>query len=163
MMQLATPRQLLPSMLPFDDSIVFKDSSFFKKFDALPSPAQVRAASTKSASYPIHQLVSFPSLNLIVKFGPNITIAEGQCLWAIRNLFGDQIPVPEVYGWCREGQSVFIYTQLVRGVTLKERWEALLPDEKSEICDQLGRMVANLRTLEQDPTDMFVGRRNAFC
>lgn len=61
-------------------------------------------------------------LNLLVKFGPRVTIAEAQCLWLIRMTLGDRVPVPEVYGWRVDGNEVFIYMQLVQGVMLKDRW-----------------------------------------
>lgn len=148
--------------IPFNESIVFKDSSFFTQQAALPSPAEVRAAAAAKLTntgnrdprrpYP----VQFPSQNLLVKYGRGVTIAEGQCLWAIRRLLS-AVPVPEVYGWCRDGNEVFIYMQLVRGDTLEERWETLTVEERVGVCEQLRQMVGALRGLEQDPEDRFVG------
>lgn len=162
---MAPGRIRLPaSIAPSEESIVFKDSSFFTQQDAtcsLPSPAEVRAAAKLTTD--LHnprrpRPVWFPSLNLVVKYGYEITIAEGQCLWAIRRLLPDVLPVPEVYGWCRDGDEVFIYMQMIRGPTLAARWGSLKTEEKIDICEQLRRMVGTLARLEQDPEDQFVGR-----
>ena len=69
-------------------------------------------------------------MQLIVKFGFEVSIAEGQCLWALRRLLRDHVPVPEVYGWRQDGEQVFIYMELVAGVTLEERWESLSSEER---------------------------------
>lgn len=153
-----------PSKLPSDESVVFEKSSFFTQPGApktLPSLAEVRTAAdlqrTKPSDPNCPPPVRFPSLNLLVKYGLEITIAEGQCLWAIRNCLSNIVPVPEVYGWCRDGREVFIYMQLMRGTTLEERWESLTANEKVKICEQLSRMIGALRQLEQEPGDQFVG------
>ncbi|KAL6306016.1 kinase-like domain-containing protein [Sparassis latifolia] len=150
-------------MLPFDQSMVFKGSYFFTQPDApsaLPSPEEARMAAAAAApnSKGSHRPrpLRLPALNLLVKFGRTITIAEGQCLWAIRHLL-PQVPVPEVYGWCRDGQDIFIYMQLMPGCTLEERWQTLLPEDKRELCEQLRGIVGSLRRLEQDPSDRFIG------
>lgn len=93
----------------------------------------------------------------IVKFGLEITIAEGQCLWAMKHLLEEKVPVPEVYGWCKDGKDVFIYMELVDGVTLEDRWDSLSTEERIEICKQLDGMMKSLRLLEQDPDDKFIG------
>jgi hypothetical protein len=150
-------------MLPLDDSIVFTDSSFFTQLNApsaLPSPAEVRLLSNMQHGQNRAQLIHFPSLRLIVKYGRTITIAEGQCLWAIRHLLIDVVPVPEVYGWCRDGGEVFIYMQLMRGRTLEELWQSLSIQEKAKVCEELRLMMDALGHLEQDPLDQFIGKPN---
>jgi aminoglycoside phosphotransferase (APT) family kinase protein len=62
--------------------------------------------------------VIFEHLNL---FGPQVAIAEAQCLCVIKKVLRDEAPVPEVYGWQVDGRDVFIYMQYVRGETLKDR------------------------------------------
>lgn len=99
----------------------------------------------------------------IVKFGLEITIAEGQCLWAMKHLLEEKVPVPEVYGWCKDGKDVFIYMELVDGVTLEDRWDSLSTEERIEICKQLDGMMKSLRLLEQDPDDKFIGTPLAFA
>jgi hypothetical protein len=149
-------------MLPIHETMFFHDSSFFDRPDgpfALPSPEEVRSAATN----PRHSRpppVRFPALGLIVKFGLEITIAEGQCLWAIRRFFPRNVlPVPEIYGWTTDGDQVFLYMELVEGATLEERWPDLSPDDKLEICKQLRMIFGGLRQFEQDPADQFVGAR----
>ena len=138
----------------------FLDSSFFQKQPSqpLPTPAEVRALSrTLAVPYSHRRPVKFDHLNLLVKRGPRVTIAEAQCLWIVRKILGDKVPVPEVYGWRVDGPDVFIYMQLVPGVTLKERWESLSAVEKNGVCEQLCEMVTSLRQLKQEPSDQFIG------
>jgi hypothetical protein len=62
----------------------------------MPLPAKVCAHQCQGQYRP----VQFESLNLLVKYGKEITIAEGQCLWALCHFLPSQVPVPEVYvGW----------------------------------------------------------------
>jgi hypothetical protein len=142
-----------PEMLPSAERIVFPNSSFFAQNGAsasLPSPSAVRAAGANvpgGSEYPrVRPLaVPFDSMNVMVKYGREITISEGQCLWAIRNKLGHRLPVPEVYGWCRDGNEVFIYMELIRGDTLHSRWAGLSRQEKEDISTQLRQMVGALR------------------
>ena len=157
--------QLCVSELPRDENVTFQDSSFFARPPGiLPSPAKVRAAAvaankTGRPSNRPHP-VRFPGLNLMVKYGSYVKVAEGQCLWAIRRLLADAVPVPEVYGWCRDGKETFIYMELIQGDTLEDRWGGLGTEEKVDICAQLRRMVNALRQLRQDPADQFIGEED---
>jgi hypothetical protein len=106
-----------PSILPSGDNVIFPESSFFKHHGAhatLPTPSVVREEAAKPKNLPgrwanKRWAVPFFSMNLLVKYGTTLSIAEGQCMWAIRHTLGQQVPVPEVYGWCRDGKEVFIY------------------------------------------------------
>ena len=148
-----------PSQLPqAKPELDFLDSSFFQSKQPgqrLPTPAEVRELATVKKFRP--PPVTIEHLNLLVKFGPHVTIAEAQCLWLIRKILGDKVPVPEVYGWRVDGHEVFIYMQLVRGVTLKERWEHLSVAEKTSVCGQLRRIITSLRQVKQEPFDQFIG------
>jgi hypothetical protein len=98
-------REVVLGTLPKGSSCVFEESSYFSRNGrgcSLPPPAEVRRNQGPRPSQPVR----FEALNLIVKYGREITIAEGQCLWAIRRLLPYQVPVPEVYGWCEEGGEV---------------------------------------------------------
>jgi len=148
--------------LPVGESIIFNDSRFFTWHNALPSPSEVRMAANPHNLPHLQDpnkasIVHFPSLQLTVKYSRYTTMAEGQCLWAIRQVLHDAVPVPEVYGWRLDGKSMFIYMQLVEGSTLEGRWETLSTDERVDICGQLRHMVKALRCLEQCPMDQFVG------
>jgi hypothetical protein len=152
---------LLPSMLPSTNNISFTETTFFTTGNtSLPSPSDVRLAAGPQTNIHRPVPVLFPSLNLIVKYGLTITIAEGQCLWAIRR-FCPTVPVPEVYGWYQEGGEAFLYMQIVDGVTLQQGWPDLDVEEKYEICTQLRCIIDDLRELRQDPAAPFIGESYA--
>ncbi|KAF8538674.1 hypothetical protein BDD12DRAFT_926697 [Trichophaea hybrida] len=133
--------RLSVSMLPSPRNIVFSNSSFFARqkngVRQLPTPAEVRARSPPVKRY--SEPTRFPELQLLVKWGAEITHAEGQCMWTIRKLLPTSVPVPEP------------------GVTLKERWDGLKTTDKEAVCEQLREIFAPLRRLEQDPDDAFIG------
>jgi hypothetical protein len=116
---LILPAQQLPEA-QYDRE--FLDSSFFRDNNLnqrLPTPAEVRALSVGDTFKP--PPVIFEHLHLLVKFGPRVTIAEGQCLWIIKRILRDVVLVPEVYGWKVDGSEVFVYMQYSRGQRLKDR------------------------------------------
>ncbi|KAB8259852.1 kinase-like domain-containing protein [Aspergillus pseudonomiae] len=145
------PVQLTPSMIPN-----------LPNFD-LPSPEVVRAQGDaqhllginpdkRKVYYPDPPYVSpppviFENMRLFVKWGSSVRVSEAQCLYAIRRFLRDNVPVPEVYGWRTDGDEKFIYMEYTEGQTL----------EKVSICQELRTIVDNLRRLEQDPSDPFIG------
>lgn len=61
--------------------------------------------------------------------------------------------MPEVYGWRvieRKGDipEVFIYMQLVQGLTLEQQWPKLSTTNKETICSDLRVKVSCLRNLQ---------------
>jgi hypothetical protein len=143
------------------ESVSFRDSAFFRLYESLPTTDEVRAisqASGKVQNPNVPPPVPFPAMNLIVKFGRYVTIAEGQCLTMIKSRLQDTVPAPEVYGWCKDGEDIFIYMQLIPGVTLKERWESLIAEEKNKISEELRVMIHHLRQLVQTPQERIVGK-----
>ncbi|CUA75541.1 hypothetical protein RSOLAG22IIIB_05939 [Rhizoctonia solani] len=151
-----------PSDMPSAECIVFKDSSFFQRngsTSVLPSPSEVlaeahiRGVQTDFRPPPVH----YPSLGLTVKYGHAVSTTEGRCLWAIRKSLGDAVPVPEVYGWTKEGGVSYIYMEYIPGETLSNRWDSLSDSEKRDICDQLRTMVGHLRTIQQPDGEKFIG------
>ena len=158
------PPKISPADLPNTEDIVFKDSLFFKRTNAkLPTPAQVRvdAAQRKddcetSLSRP--PPVYYRDLNLLVKYGSEITLAEGQCLWLMRHFLARDVPVPEIYGWRKDGDETFLYMELIEGDTLEYRWDSLSQGEKTAICAQLRRMTSAWRGLRQGSWPEFVGK-----
>ena len=82
-------------------------------------------------------------MGLLVKYGKHITNAEAQCLWAIKHHL-PEVPVLDVYGWCRDGKDMFIYMEFILGVTLEERWNSLNEEEKHSVSEQLRQMVQAL-------------------
>jgi len=148
---------LTPSMLPIGENVIFEDSTFFARgHGSFPSPEEVRQLGN-TGPWAIPTPVSFRALNLLVKYGPKITVAEGQCMWAIRKLL-PSVPVPEIYGWCRDEGHIFLYMQLIDGITLADAWPDLDVEEKYELCGQLDGMLGDLRELRQDPANPFIGK-----
>ncbi|KAJ3509266.1 hypothetical protein NLJ89_g5317 [Agrocybe chaxingu] len=89
----------------------------------------------------------FPSLRLAVKrvritTRHRASAAEGQTLWALRQ-FLPEVPVPEVYGWRRDGDMLFVFMELIEGETLHNGWKELSEHEKAQLCAQLRRCGAN--------------------
>jgi hypothetical protein len=151
--------------LPCNDEFDFHNSSFFQKHDltSLPSPNVVREVArlsedprTKRQNRP--PPVFFPSLGLCVKYGTEVTIAEGQCLLSIRSKLSQYVPVPEIYRWCKDNGQVFIYMELMDGVTLEKSWEGLNEEDRLVICKQLRCMIVAWRGLEHDFDSPFIGK-----
>lgn len=77
--------------------------------------------------------MTIPSLGLLVKHGAKISVAEAKCLKIVRERLFHKIPVPEVYGWCRHDGQVFIYMELVQGVTLEQSWDTLVEEDRTSV------------------------------
>lgn len=79
-----------------------------------PSPVEIRANPRLRRVWgPC--TTKFDSLNIVVKYGRKITASEAYCLRAVRRLLPNEVPVPEVYGWYKDGDEVFIYMELIKG------------------------------------------------
>ena len=155
-------RRIDPTWLPVTalSQMEFLDSSFFQLHrpnHRLPAPAEVRALSGAGLVHPRPPPVKFESLSLIVKFGYHVTIYEAQCLRIIKRVFNDEIPVPEVYDWRVHDDQVFIYMQFIQGQVLIDQWDSLSISDKTVICDQLRGIVTSLRSIEQNPDNVFIG------
>ena len=150
--------------LPKAENIVFEDSTFFKRAKTtLPLPAQVRLDAIRKNDNARVQLsrpppVYYEDLNLLVKYGTEITLAEGQCLWFLRRHLIQDVPVPEIYGWYKDGDETFLYMELIHGDTLESRWESMSEEEKMAICTQLKHMTSAWQRLRQDSLPEFVGK-----
>lgn len=92
-----------------------------------------------------------------MKYGHGISIAEGQCLWAIQQFLRNNVPVPEIYGWREDGDETFIYMELIDGDTLQERWTSLSSVDRVRLCEELREIIMSLRRLEQSPGEKFIG------
>lgn len=145
-----------------DESVLemnFLDSSFFSEDPNrdLPTPAQVRERSEgkRRGNRPLG--VIFDEHKIFVKYGRETKIREAQCLWFIKRTFGDEVPVPEIYGWRVDGEQVFIYMEYIQGQTLHEAWNELDSEDKSSLLSDLCRIIKHLRQIEQDPSDHFIG------
>ncbi|KAH3450965.1 hypothetical protein KXX05_009365, partial [Aspergillus fumigatus] len=121
------PVRLTQWKIPNSLSFVVEDSSFFQKWDRLPSPNEVQArARTQhqhlAGGYPnqnkVHSMatpyvrpppVIFEEMGLFVKWGSSVQISEAQCLFAVHQFLQGDVPVPEVYGWRTKGNEAYIY------------------------------------------------------
>jgi hypothetical protein len=63
------------------------------------------------------------------------------------------VPVPEIYGWRIDGREVFLYMQLIRGATLKQRWDYLSIAERTSVCGQFCGIISTPRQIKQHPLD----------
>ncbi|GLB43422.1 putative phosphotransferase enzyme family protein [Lyophyllum shimeji] len=141
--------------IPTDQAVFFDN---WPHATALPSPAQVRQASNRlNHLKKRQQVVCFPDLQLIVKYGHTSTtpVAEGQTLWLLS--FVPHMRVPKVYGWCEDGGQRFIYMERVEGVTVEERWPSLSAPQKLAVVEQLNVMVSSMRRLKQAPGNSYIG------
>ncbi|KAF7174390.1 hypothetical protein CNMCM5623_007091 [Aspergillus felis] len=146
-----------------EKEVDFPDTSFFTTSPGrqLPSPAEVRALSKDIGILSQPAPIRFENLNLIVKCGRYVTTCEALNLWMIKKVFGDEVPVPELFGWRVDDENyVFIYMELIPGPTLEECWGRLSIIEKKAIVEELSRITKNLRRLAQDPSHQFIGSVN---
>ncbi|CAE6526574.1 unnamed protein product [Rhizoctonia solani] len=158
-----TPKRdiCFPSDLPSGESIIFKDSSFFRRngsTSVLPSPSDILAEAHRRGVVNEHNPppIHYPLLGLTIKYGRTVSITEGQCLWALRRLPGNIVPAPEVYGWETEGGFSYIYMEHIPGVPLSDRWDSLSETDKRSICCQLRGIVARFRAIQPDG-ERFIG------
>jgi hypothetical protein len=149
------PRVVSPEQSPDFEHLETFDSS--RPADLFPSPAEVRANPLLRKTHG-SCTTKFDSLNIVVKYGSRVSGSEAYCLRALRRLLPDEVPVPDVYGWCEDGGEAFIYMELIRGVTLERQWGPLSDQAKKEVCKQLRIAVDGLRKLQQDPSEQFLGK-----
>lgn len=148
-------------MLPTEETVFFQETSFFKhhSISDLPTADQISAAALPGCA----RFVSlFPTLSLAVKRvgGSSVHRASasgGQTMWALRK-FLPEVRVPEVYGWRRDGDELFVFMELIKGEPLHTRSKDLTEQEKTQICTELDTMVRALRRLVRPPEDKFIGK-----
>ncbi len=165
--------RVTPDMFSRDNFVVSHDEILYDApltfcHRKLPSPDEVRTASSLLPLGKPH-VVPFPALGIVVKFGRRpghsqtgaasyTSISEAYSLCTIRRFLGKRVPVPEVYAFVHDGDYIFLYMELVQGVTLLECWANLSNEAKMDVCAQLKPMIQSLRELEQDPSDPFIGK-----
>ena len=90
-------------------------------------------------------------------------MAEGQTLLYIRNTLSQVVPVPEVYGWCKDDSQTFIYMELIDGITLEKSWDNISEDGRIAVCQQLRHIIDTWRGLKQDFAPPFIGEQGTRC
>lgn len=151
------PPIISTSIAPTGSNVILSDSSFFKHHSSLPSFEEVRRQARSKPHPKKDNVAIFDDLNLLVKFGINESIAEGQCLYTVRRILGSSVPVPEVYAWCEEGREAFVFMELIDGLTLETRWDDISAEERHSVAQELHGILHALRQAKQDPEDQFVG------
>lgn len=165
--------QVTQSKIPSSPSFVVEESSFFRKWDRLPSPTEVQArAKTQQAAgvYPDPRRIDsmaapyvrpppavFEEMGLFVKWGSSVQLSEAQCLYAVRQFLKGDVPVPEVYGWRTDEDEKYIYMEYVNGISLEQAWSIMGHDDKAAICRELRTVYQRLRQLEQESEHPFIG------
>ena len=140
--------------------IDFLETSFFRSNGASPMP-HLPTPTEILHQYPNqHQggIFKFEALSLAVKVGQIsfVRLEEAQTMIAIRRIFPDgEVAVPEVSGWRRQGDTVYIYMSLVPGTTLGRAWPSLTKAEKEYICGELSRIVSASRRVKQSTSSRF--------
>jgi aminoglycoside phosphotransferase (APT) family kinase protein len=93
-----------------------------------------------------------------VKWGSDVSVSEGQCLYTVGRLLKYHVPVPEIYGWREDGGEIFLYMENLQGQTLEQVWENIDRDDRDSLCAELRMIFDKLRQIEQKPTDPFIGK-----
>lgn len=142
------PIEVFAADLPAEDNCTFSSNETL-----LPSPTDVRARAEQDGIDTSRSFrpdpVRFPELGLIVKWGEDVTVAEGQCLWFIKRHLEHSVAVPKIFGWRQDGNQTFLYLELIHGDTLASRWNGLRQAEKATVCEQLRNMIASWRRIEK--------------
>ena len=146
-------QEILENQIPKGDRD-FPNTSFFNVAGrSLPSPSSVIPSETGSLS---RGLVTLPELQLVIKYGSNVTIDEAMTMQKIGERFGPRVPVPEVFGWRVYQDKLLIYMEHIPGFTLRERWGDLSFSDKESVCAQLQQMLSSLRGLRHEKSS-FIG------
>lgn len=149
--------------------ITFPESSFFveKRAAALPAPAEVRSLNEATENLRATDIsrpipVAIPSLQLLVKYGQGISIAEIEThIFLRKQLQHHSIPIPEVFGYAQDGDQIFLYMALIEGETLQQRFASLNETERQAVCAELKCMVQTWRqVLAQSDDDLYIGNKN---
>lgn len=162
------------SDIPNESDIEFRDTDYFKSWKALPTPSEVRAQALyqhKAGIVTDSRRTYFPEgphsdpppvlfreRNLWVKWGLGVRLSEAQSLYIVRKFLPDGFPAPEIYGWRKDGEDVFLYCELLQGQTLQQKWYTMGEDARISVTCELRVAVENLRRLQQDSQEQFVGR-----
>ncbi|KAJ3545500.1 hypothetical protein NMY22_g2407 [Coprinellus aureogranulatus] len=152
-----------PTAIPVGSTVYFDN---WKSKTPLPRPSEVESGSFEAHSYLLkdghyngrfsQRVRYYPDLGLVVKYGRRTTIAEGQALWMIRK-YCPEVPVPDVYGWIKEGEETFIYLSYIEGVTLQSRLQEFSDDELDQVVRDLKTFANSWRRLRLPEGEEFIG------
>jgi aminoglycoside phosphotransferase (APT) family kinase protein len=131
------------------------DTSFFQNDTSPPPQLPTPAFIIERYGDKGRCVVTIDELDMVVKinYESDLRLEEVQTMRAIREMFlhhDVQVPVPEVFGWRRHGEQVFIYMSLIPGKTLRQAWPDLTVDDKKSIQRRLSQIVTALRQITQE-------------
>ncbi|MCJ1421348.1 hypothetical protein MMC32_007711 [Xylographa parallela] len=89
-------------------------------------------------------------LNLCIKFGDSVSLAEANTLRFIAK--HTSIPVPKVHHAFTHRGNTYILMERIRGETIAKRWRSLPDTSKASIFSQLKRMIEELRSIPSETT-----------
>lgn len=89
-------------------------------------------------------------LNLCIKFGDSVTLAEANALRFIAK--HTSIPVPKVYHAFTHRGKTYILMSRIRGETMAKRWRSLSEKSKASIFNQLRQIIEELRSVPPETT-----------
>lgn len=133
----------------------FLDTSFFQNDTSPPPQLPTPASIIERYGDKGRRVILIDELDMVVKtnYESDLRLEEVQTMRAIREMFlhhDVQVPVPEVFGWRRHGEQVFIYMSLIHGKTLRQAWPDLTEDDKKSIQRRLSQIVTALRQITQE-------------
>lgn len=163
---MSNPIIITTNAVPSEENITLSSSSFFKRNPRtkLPSPDDVRAA--HRASMPKHEnqldpeaphIVRYPELGLCVKYSERVKLTEAQSLYLVNKTLEGAFPAPEIYGWRKDGDDMFLYMELIDGERLIDIWSSLSGVEKCKISNDLKLCLPRLEALRQPHGREFIG------
>ncbi|KAK3699037.1 hypothetical protein LTR37_016641 [Vermiconidia calcicola] len=146
----ALSQQSASATVNFQHTSYFKSPSVAFPMAPLPPPEAVLSQYPKNPLGVVH----FENLGVVVKPSDE----HSQVTKAIRRAFpGNEVPVPELYGWkTYEGRN-FIYMSQMPGMTLKEAWANLSLTEKQSVTAQIGHIVSALRDIPHPSCYPYIG------
>ncbi|MCJ1396753.1 hypothetical protein MMC18_009645 [Xylographa bjoerkii] len=89
-------------------------------------------------------------LNLCIKFGDSVSLAEANTLRFIAK--HTSIPVPKVHHAFTHRGKTYILMERICGKTIAKRWHSLSDTSKASIFKQLKRMIEELRSIPSKTT-----------
>lgn len=103
------------------------------------------------------------SPDMVVKYGPHVTITEAQSMMFVAE-HAKSILVPKVFAYCtygpldrdiaddgREPFDTYIYMSLIEGQTLQSVWDSCDSLTKSNIANHLKTYMDELREIRSEP------------
>lgn len=150
--------------IPIDENFLLEDSTFFQRNPGveLPHPQDVRMAhSLLTKQQDLHpeapHIVRYPEYSLCVKYSRRVKLLEAQAFYLVNRYLKD-FPAPEIYGWRKDGDDVFLFMELIDGQNLSDVWDSLSECEKTDVCVAVkNRVLSPLATLRQIPNQKCVG------